>query len=415
MTVVKNYLPILIFLTLLLACSLSTPEPTATPVPTQTPAPPSATAPPTATPTPTEPPPTPTHTATPSKTPTPAPTATPTMPAYPGRIVFTGFAEGSIDLFVADVADHSVERLTDNDEEASVFPLWSPDGTKIAYLSFNFEEGQVGVGLVDLASDGAISLIVRDIGTASFNLSWAQDNRYLLYNGPQPNGGGNDVYRLDSTNGTLTNLTANSPNWDAFPKYSPAAGLIAFVSDRADNGQGSDNIWVMNANGGALSNLTPNDEYFWEDTHPGWSPDGAQIAFFRSGLFSSASDPGGPAGLWRVDVQSGEESLIIPLDEAFFGAEPIWSPDGTRIAYQIREPDAGAIWIVEVATGDTIRVAAFPGDNFYTSWSPDSQAIVFTNENDDLIRIYIAAADGSGLWPLFPKAGNGYAHWSPQP
>ena len=91
-----------------------------------------------------------------------------------------------------------------------------------------------------------------------------------------------------------------------------------------------------------------------------------------------------------------------------------WSPDGSRIVYQIdRGPDVDvdldeALYVINAdGTGEISLTGSFPGDDQDPSWSPDSTRIAFNKENTGppIAGIYVINADGSGLTQL--TDGNG--------
>jgi TolB protein len=63
---------------------------------------------------------------------------------------------------------------------------------------------------------------------------------------------------------------------DYYPVFSPDGSKIAFVSDRDDHEDSISDIYIMNADGSGLKNLSNNAAYYW---NPVFSPDGSEIAF----------------------------------------------------------------------------------------------------------------------------------------
>lgn len=400
-------------LVLLVACQGLSPEPTATPTPSAT-AVPTTTPLPTDTPTPTEIPPTATDTPTPTKTPRPTATPTPTIPPlwgrFPGSIVFTGIDSNGIQLYLIDMQTRDIRQLTDN-QEINILPIWSPDGSRIAYARLH-QDDTVSLRVIELG-DGSDSLLLDGFTTEFLSISWSSDGRFLVFDGTLGTDTCRCIYRVSMQTGQLVNLTPGSSAWDAFPSFSPDGSRIAFTSDRQPGESISDDIWVMNSNGGSAVNLTPNGEFLWEDSHGAWGPEGERIAFIRFGILASPTSPGAPAGLWIVNADGSGEELITALDTALLSKELTWSPDGSWIAFGVSAGDDEEIWLVDVATGETRRIAKRTGSLYGITWAPDSSALAFTHRQGQDLEILVAAVDGSMLWTLFDDVTSGLPAWSP--
>ncbi len=334
----------------------------------------------------------------------------PTLGPYPGLIALTGMTANGAFIVIVNMANLDWITIT-GDDRLNVDPVWSSDGKHLAYLSIDPQSGVADLMRFD-TDTGEIVLVRPGFYGNLMTFSWSADGQYAVFDSPQENGTEQDVYRVDMYSGQLTNLTVDSPVWDAFPAYSPDGTRIVFVSDRAPGGKASDNIWLMDSDAGGLVNLTPNDEYFWEDSHPAWSPDGSRIAFFRYGIFATDDTPGGPGGLWEVNVDGSGERLIFATGDALIARETTWSPDGKYIAYISSISDKAKIWLVDAEAGEAVVLVSLKGEISDICWSPDSRALAFSHHNGGL-RLMIASADGSGRWPVFDFEGNGFADWSP--
>jgi Tol biopolymer transport system component len=170
----------------------------------------------------------------------------------------------------------------------------------------------------------------------------------------------------------------------------------------------------MNPDGSDLVNLTNNGED-WEDYHPAWSPDGKSIAFFRGGSLLTDDVKGGPGGIWMMDADGQNQRLVTRLDIFRAVAAPVWSPDGKYLAYILGSEDEEDVWVAPIAGGEPVNVSNLTGAKSDISWSPDSSALIFTNDNNmaDTLFIYVALPDGSDAHKLLPDARHGFGDWAP--
>jgi len=187
------------------------------------------------------------------------------------------------------------------------------------------------------------------------------------------------------------NLTADSPESDYGPAFSPDGELIAFHSDRDGGG-----IFVMGATGESVRRLTD----FGGD--PAWSPDGRELAFSDVSMF----DPAGRnvvAKLWRVDVATGKITKISDGD----AVQPCWSPDGKRIVYWGLPHGTGkrVMYTIPAAGGEPVAL----NDDDYINWSP-----VFSSDGR---RLYFTSNRGGtmDLWHMPIDPATGRAVGEPQP
>lgn len=374
-----------------------TPEPTLTPtaVPTSTPTPD-----PTNTPTPL-----PTDTPQPTLTPTPEPATIDTDPTIPYFLAYTKITEFGPEIFVYLANDGQEFQITD--DGLYVLPKWSPSTEKLAFVRLN-DDGETYNFAVMENQSGAYEIVPSEPIVGLVDYEWTADDSALIYTAPQANGNERDIYRVDIVTGEIVNLTAVSPVWDTDGTMSPDGSLIAFVSDRADEGKLTDTIWVMNPDGTEPQQITAVE--FWENNSPSWSPDGELIAFFRFSIIDLGE--GGPSGLWVTDLE-GNERLIVEIDGASLlgNSKPIWSPDGQYLAYTSGLLEGAELYVVSADGGAPINVSNLDGEEESPSWLPDSSALTFTNSSDDGINIYVASIDGGEAVLLFEDVETLFGEW----
>ncbi len=186
-------------------------------------------------------------------------------------------------------------------------------------------------------------------------------------------------------------------------------GLILFSSYR----DGESEIYSMNVEGSDVVRLTDDDARL---SQPVWSPDGNRIAFVRRRgteyreIFVMNADGSG-----RVRVLTNYQSLDI---------EPTWSPDGSKIAFtSSRDSYYGSgdekvtilnIYTVDIQTLQQMQLTDTQAWDSSPSWSPDGKKIVFQSSRDGNNEIYIMGADGTGQSNLTRNAASDVSPaWSP--
>ena len=192
-------------------------------------------------------------------------------------------------------------------------------------------------------------------------------------------------------------------------------GRIAFASTRA--GTGHYDVFVMNADGSNLTNLTPGtqDLINQSDIEPAWSPDGKRIAF-SSVTRTAASDTTYQIVVMNADG-SGREVLT---NTAEHNRSPDWSPDGSRIAYVHvhYEGVSGGyneeIHVMDADGANDTRITHRPGQDIHPDWSPDGTKIAYGAEHDRNSDIYVMKSDGTLPTRLTDSPGGDFQPaWSP--
>jgi TolB protein len=161
-------------------------------------------------------------------------------------------------------------RLTGKSGE-DAGPFWSPDGKKIAFMSYRDGKGGIYVMNPDGSEQKKVTSSAADDSPSMLTgLSWSPVGKRIafLWDGRD---GTLEIHIINADGSEHKNLTSGHPNTLWF-SFSPDGERIAFASNR----DGNEEIYLVNADGGGQENLTNNPG---RDLYPSWSPDGKKIVF----------------------------------------------------------------------------------------------------------------------------------------
>lgn len=282
-----------------------------------------------------------------------APTSTPYAPGQAGGptgwlAVTTSYtSETNINLFPVDAgAVAPVTRSKANDYA----PAWSPDATKIAFLSDR--DGGPGVYITNTTGSTLKRLALGTRDAPITSVSWSPDGTQLVYDRNCTL----ETVRVDGE-GART-LLAPAEGQDACftsPGYAPDGRQIVFAATIDVNRSA---IFTLETASGTVAQLT---EYIAEpgsEQSPAFSPDGTQIGFVskRSGMafiYLAAADGSNPRRLTRRDAEE---------------FDPTWSPDGAWIAFSSPVQEQSRIFAVSLSG----VVVSLDSDEVQTdpAWAP---------------------------------------------
>jgi Tol biopolymer transport system component/imidazolonepropionase-like amidohydrolase len=192
-----------------------------------------------------------------------------------------------------------------------------------------------------------------------------------------------DLYLLPLAGGEATPLTRGM-EWDTQPRFSPDGSLIAFISDR----DGTDNIWVMNADGSAPRAITHSKQEMYGS--PSWSPDGRYLIARRWGAYPNEWATR-KIELWMFHIDGGTGIQITEGEgEATVAASPSFSPDGKYIYFSssgVRfnynaPPGRFQVRRLDRDTGELETLTALYGGGLSPRVTPDGRYLVYATRYD---------------------------------
>lgn len=191
------------------------------------------------------------------------------------------------EIYVMDTDGTSLTRLTINKSGSGYepnlpqdnYPIWSPDGTQIAFTRGTYED-KPKIHIINADGSGLTSLTHHSGG--DYNLAWSPDGTQIAFTSDRD--GNYEIYLVNADGAGEVRLTNNETD-DNYPTWSPDGTQIAFVSNR----DGNNEIYIMNRDGSDQNRLTFNEV---SDSDPVWSSDGFWIAFVsdRRDIYRMATD-----------------------------------------------------------------------------------------------------------------------------
>jgi Tol biopolymer transport system component len=311
-----------------------------------------------------------------------------------------------LDICLMDPANPgAVTNLTDNGETSyDEKPIWSPDGTKVAFVSdFTAKSGHGEKNVFVMPAAGSADEINLATQISDFpaehkaidDLAWSPDGSRIAFT--RGNNSGDDKVWVENADGTsVFPLEIGGGGAKRHPTWSPDSSKIAYAVVKNEPEQ----IYIASSLGGIGQPLANGVGH-----EPNWSPSGVKIAF--DGYHSSNF---GPVDLHIVSPDGSGTPLIVTPSSNTQWTFNAWSPDSGRIAYRSEAGSGAAVYRVTNADGSGDHALASPGegDARSASWSPDGSRIVYEGAliGDISSRnLYVANADGSGA--AQPLTSNG--------
>ncbi|HLM57751.1 MAG TPA: hypothetical protein VK422_16715 [Pyrinomonadaceae bacterium] len=292
-------------------------------------------------------------------------------PAGPnGKIIFQSNRGGDwSDIYVVNADGRHETRLTDDPADDSS-AVWSPDGTRIAFVSSR--RGTYEIYLMD--ADGSNQRPLRETAVETVEVEWSPDGKMLTYE-VRAGFDVNDIYVVEAvapgggdSTAAPVNVTSGYGGFATQASWSPGGTQLVF--------RGGSDLYIVDASGNNLTQITntPNDP----ESDPRWAANGLVayegIRNYERAIYVKSAD-GSPA-----------ETKVSGTVGSYGGA--VWSPDGSRLAFVAT---SGAVYSVSPSGAGLTLLTDMAGTSGDPFWSPDGQKVGFRNDGD----LHVVNADGT--------------------
>jgi Tol biopolymer transport system component len=279
-------------------------------------------------------------------------------------------------LALHDFSNKQRRLLTDLDWTMGLinFPVWSPDERRVAYQQNNYQRGKdVTSELRVTTLDGRSSVAYRvDLYGGVQPVGWTPDGTALIVVIGRPDRTWT-VGTLPAAGGQFTPLRSFGWSYDAgdgSPRVSPDGRFVAYLEGE----KGARDIHVVSLDGRLAYRVTTDPA---DDFAPIWSPDGRHLAFKSNRL--------GSVSMWTVEVKNGQSvGQPVKLKDGMQSAQLIdWTGKGMVYLESWRSSDLFTVNVDPVdgrATGPARPISYWrTGRNANPVWSPDGRRLAFVS------------------------------------
>lgn len=258
-----------------------------------------------------------------------------------GEIAFESNQTGNWDIFLLDLQTGTTRNLTRSLTDEFT-PAWSPDGTRIAFVSDRDQDLRTELYVMD--ADGSNERQLSDGAYIDRDPYWTVDGRLVYMHGWK------QAFMMDVDSGTQQWIGNGF-----MPRLSPDESALLYYIEA--NNSYETHVYTIDMHDHRITDLTSGASHNWGGV---WSPDGSTIAFM--------SNRGGKPNIFTVRPDG---SRLMPITSGANDFSPAWSPDGTQIVYASSDTFGRLQLTIVDADGGNLRViTSGKRDSRAPAWRP---------------------------------------------
>ena len=283
------------------------------------------------------------------------------------KIVFQSAREGHFAIYVMEDDGSNVQRLTDAPFHET-YPVWSPDGTQIAFSRDTDNERNIEIFLMN--SDGSAPKNITNHPVIDTAPSWSPDGHRIAFVSTREDLAFN-IYSIEVNSKKVTRLTHNKKREDGgadFPCFSPDGKHIIYTQSTPGQWR---SLYMMTSDGRRHWAFIPLDGLY--RTFPRWSPNGRKILF-------SEVQYGPEINVISAKVVIRERDTrirtVLKTPKNWLPFSVCWMDRGKSVliaARDLADPDRGYdIYRYHLASDEITNLTNSPGSDYAADWIDDA-------------------------------------------